>query len=240
MRIISKFHDYYDIGMSHGHDETVTYVRDTKEIDVKDIAPIRKNRIREGCSYDFNIFGFCGRMIPMVTVSITKIVKGKAEYLTYYAYTVDDLLAVHRRYGFSDETTSRGWRTRRKTPNDLGRAVQFIEEQTDWKELEGLWHKHSTPVFWVPMVRRGWSDNITYEKKHYVINPVLSEFEFYKVLDPYTAYQEIDMFIGGVLANVENNMIEVDEQHRLTGHGYDQDSFRQPSGRKKSRRKNKK
>lgn len=36
MRIVSKFHDYYDIGMGLAFDDSIDYIRTPREIDLMD------------------------------------------------------------------------------------------------------------------------------------------------------------------------------------------------------------
>jgi len=57
-------------------------------------------------------------------------------------------------------------------------------------------------------------------------NVNLRELGFPKVMDPYTAFQEISMFIGGVLGNHEKEVTELTEKDRIQQHGFDKWSFR--------------
>jgi hypothetical protein len=60
-------------------------------------------------------------------------------------------------------------------------------------------------------------------------NSNLKNHQFYKVLDPYTAFQEISMWVGGVLTNNPPKMVEItDERVILVKHGMDHTSFRKP------------
>lgn len=55
---------------------------------------------------------------------------------------------------------------------------------------------------------------------------VLKEYNFQKVLDPYTAFQEISMFVGGVLPREGREMVEVSDKSLVAKHGFDKWSFR--------------
>ena len=57
-------------------------------------------------------------------------------------------------------------------------------------------------------------DNIKFNVK-------LSDYDFYKKFDTYTAYQELDMWISGILAYPQNIMLEVEDKIKLTKHGFD-------------------
>ncbi len=58
------------------------------------------------------------------------------------------------------------------------------------------------------------------------LNPCLNDFQFYRAMPAPTAFQELSMFVGGVLAN--NDRPEpVDNKYKIMAHGFDlKDSFR--------------
>jgi len=50
--------------------------------------------------------------------------------------------------------------------------------------------------------------------------------EFFKIVDPFTAFQELSMFIGGIMGGKSPIMIEVADKDRIAKHGFDKFSFR--------------
>ena len=66
-----------------------------------------------------------------------------------------------------------------------------------------------------------------------VKNPTLMDYQFYKVFDPYSAYQEISMFLGNQLCNTKEAEVPVGDDIVLAeSKGYDKWSFRkEPSKR---------
>lgn len=69
----------------------------------------------------------------------------------------------------------------------------------------------------------------TYLKKYentLIINPILKDYKFYKVVDAFTAFQEIQMFLGGVLGRGEKEIIQVEDKYKIPQHGFDKWSFR--------------
>lgn len=232
MRIISKFHDYYDSAMGYGQDEDVVYLRETK--DVIGEEKVTKFPRSDGVTFSKGVIGFCGKLYPYVDMHITE----KQNYKVVRAYTVEAIQA---------EVDEHGWDTRFK--NRYGYAKTDIKRQKSWLEnsggilsqFEGLFVDHRIPNFKMEVVSRGgwFGEPRTYEVHRLIANPCLKDEEFYKVVDPFTAFQELDMYIGGVLGNMGADMAEVDDEHRYKGHGYDKESFRQPKGRKKPRRKGK-
>lgn len=69
----------------------------------------------------------------------------------------------------------------------------------------------------------------------FITNPTLKDYEFYKVMDSYTAFQEIQMFIGGVLGIGEREMIEVEDKYKIAQHGFNKNSFRRSKSNGKKR-----
>ena len=68
-----------------------------------------------------------------------------------------------------------------------------------------------------------------------IVNPQLNDHQFYRVVDSYTAYQEVDMWVSGVLAYPPNFMVDIDDEYKVLSHGFDEKyGFRtRPSKKKK-------
>lgn len=62
--------------------------------------------------------------------------------------------------------------------------------------------------------------------ERFIVNPILSDYEFYKVFDSFRAFQEIQMFMGGVLGMGEKEIVEVADKYKIGQHGFDKWSFR--------------
>lgn len=66
-----------------------------------------------------------------------------------------------------------------------------------------------------------------------IINPVnLKACGFYKVLNPFQAYQELSMWVGGVLCGRENPMATISNDDKIAKHGFDDKSFRKEPWKK--------
>ena len=63
-------------------------------------------------------------------------------------------------------------------------------------------------------------------KSKFFINALLKDYEFYKVFDSFQAFQEVSMFMGGVLGKGEKEIIEVADKYKIGQHGFDKWSFR--------------
>src|SRR5208283_3990318 len=89
---------------------------------------------------------------------------------------------------------------------DLNAPAFIYDSDYDRKIINNYSYNHRNPKFFV--------------------NPLLKDYEFYKVFDTYQAFQEIQMFIGGVLGNKEKEIIEVADKYKIAKHGFDKFSFR--------------
>jgi hypothetical protein len=64
-----------------------------------------------------------------------------------------------------------------------------------------------------------------------ILNPKLKDRHFFKVMDTYTTFQALDMWICGTLAYPQNAMVMLDDKSMIAKHGFDKWSFRkQPEG----------
>ena len=53
------------------------------------------------------------------------------------------------------------------------------------------------------------------------LNCELKKFEFYKVLDSFTIWQELSMYIDGTLTSPGNYTIEIADKYKIESHGFD-------------------
>ena len=69
-----------------------------------------------------------------------------------------------------------------------------------------------------------------------ILNPKLIDIKFTDLFDAFTAFQEIEMFISGVLANNEKPLSIIDEKYRQQQRGFDKWSFRNPDPPKRKQK----
>ena len=70
-----------------------------------------------------------------------------------------------------------------------------------------------------------------HEESYFQVNPfTLKQLGFAKALDPYSAFQELSMWIGGVLGGTSPEIVTIkDDKTLIEGHGFDNRfSFRGP------------
>ena len=242
MRIISKFHDYYDSVMGHGQDEECIYLRRTVEYGKKkgkDIPPVIKD-IRDLIDKHAKNDKPTGWRIFNSGIDRIGVTHSK---LYTYAWDTINLLFCGKLYkGIS--VTKRSW---------MDKAGMYHPDETSYfysvetivahMEKEGIpdksvdsyrWRK---PILISALVSKYFSDvkqpDINWMIANKVIcvlqkgdtitvNPVLREIQFYKVFDAYTTFQELDMWVSGTLAYPQNEMIEVADKYKIIGHGFDE------------------
>jgi hypothetical protein len=241
VRIVSKFKDYYDCGLAQGIDDDVLYVREHKEVDQKHpflhresiSGGVRHRRFNRYMSYEPGIellmIGFCGRIYPLAIVRYEikrppNLWDTRSRERTCYFYDLDSIVENAKRIRLRIDDDKHPLRF-----TLWGRVWHhFKEPEPEWKQLENWFQEYKVPAFIAHYPTAG------------LLNPCLKDFEFYKIFDAWTAFQELSMFIPGVLGGSANPTVEVGEEYRIAGHGYDKGSFRMPKGAKPNRKSRKK
>ncbi len=266
MRIQSKFKDYYDAGMAHGLDEALTFRRFPREIKAT-LPYTNQRRYGDGGSLlaSYHLIGFCGRMYPAVVINLPNSIGMlfKEDRATRkVCYKVEDI-DVWVKEHFDDSTFNeymsgevpanynrRLWRgpprcdfygqatgaiLRRNFRNPIG---FFTRAETERDRYRDLFEKEYTPII-VPgeprevKTKYGWGG----WERPWIANGSLKEWEFFRVFDPFMAFQEISQFMGS-LAEPRKPMPHIDDETMAEIKGFNKKtSFRKdPSPKKKARR----
>jgi len=239
MLIISKEknRDYYDgVAGTVGIDKTIIYKREIKEFTKNEIPSpfkhtgsnyyikqipsflrlggysIKKEhkKIYEG--YSYFIIGFCGKLYIgwRFYINNNNLNKKLSSIILYDFNQIKELLDYKQ-----------AW---------CGNLEDHAKNVLDYDALE-LFRKFNTPVFiYDHDYDRKISISGWYENPRFIINPVLNDYEFYRVFDTFQTFQEIQMFLGGVLGNHEKKIIEVADKYKIEQHGFDKWSFRKEKG----------
>lgn len=224
MRIISKFHDYYDGVQNYGgSDQSIIYVREQSKIEDFKYTDILKDDDYYGFkSYivhrnliNFKIIGFCGKFYPVFYYWTSNI-----HY--FYEQTLD--LKVIDDYLKSKLDKS----------HSLPRFIKWYSNHINknYSILNNLFLEYNTPCF---IYKKGRN----YKTGQLIINPNLGEIEFYKVFDSYSAFQEIEMYLSNVLIKDKSPSQVTDDKVLLLSKGFDNNSFKQVTPGKKFKRRNK-
>lgn len=228
MRIISKYHDYYDTVRAYGTDNTIRYIRKEEVLTKKhpDYKLIYKTLKIDNLYYinahteyilDYYIVSFCGKVIPIVEFYL-----GGKRHICYNIKSADEVV---KQYGKKEQQEL--WEPkRRKLRRSLRSKVIDLFKHIS-SNTEELHHHLKAPVF---MYGRHY--NYEYDGC-IVINPKLSKLEFYKYMDAYTAYQELAQYVGGILSNTSQPPDKISDEDKKAMHGFDKWSFKTMPGIKK-------
>lgn len=257
MKIISKFHDYYDKVLSFGIDKSLLYFRDTKESDgklyhknfddVEKTAP-RYEQSRYIGGFDFGcksdgfevetwMVGFCGKLYPFLLLSINQRNCVEAHKRVYeYAYSSQDVADFIKKHDIDtavEKFSLPKWNKQYKKSNFLsGEYIDdFFITYNGFKGYEHVFVENNTPVFAYRLGR------VTKGETKMFINPKLGDYKFFRKFDAASAFQEISMFIGGVLGVSAPETISVSDKSMAVKKGFDKQSFRAVSPGKKAKRR---
>lgn len=197
MLIDSPFKDYYDKIKAYGIDKTVVYRRITQEmkLDNRDVTLFHDDhRYKQFYSYK-TLIGFCGKIYPFAEVSWHK--GGRSIYCA-------NQKAYESETEVSDAGHSSWWKSRNQP------------FWGSWENLLPLFQAFKVPVFRIDPFRRTSARGMML-----TLNPSLRDLHFQHVVDPPTAFQNIYMYISGVLGTTPNPTVAIDDKHKAIAHGHD-------------------
>lgn len=259
MRIISKFHDYYDSGSQFGVDPLITFVRESNEITSQEDYPFHSMGHLIG--YNNTILGnsnnqkadekycvvpglvfFCGEIYPFVKyVNYMKTVQYKTGYSydggytnpEHCAYTFDELKDHLGDMSEKFKECFKRWFTDQKVPKCDYFTVHAMEKYNKITSMDSVSVKK---MFYDYALK----NNITYfsvsakddGSRRSGVNvvshhPCLKNFEFFKVMPIFNAWQKIQMFITNDLAREKKMTIKpISDKLKAESHGFNKYSFR--------------
>lgn len=180
---------------------------------------------------------FCGRMYYYLNFKVeTKNQYGISAYENIYCYSADDVGKVVAKYGSKKEKKTwekkdkdkwakyrRRWGDRDEDRYQLNKddMARFFENQGFEKpEFMDIHHETGIPVMKLAIAPYSAAGS------KLVLNPVLKDFQFFRAVDAFQAFQELSMFISGVLGGQSPKMIEVSNEVKIHKAGFDKHSFR--------------
>lgn len=239
MRIISKFQDYYDGGQVYGTEPGLVYVRTDEQVPLvqpflSEVENIGKQLPRQR-DYRLNcmptLIGFCGKIYLAYrldadifqpnrpTWHLTTHLYGPEDFSRYFSSKPIKRLAPN----FFEKGKAASWRSPRLRWSAIGKAYEWFHGS---RRLEELFHSLNSPIFVVEFERTSSLLNKLYGQPEVRINCPLKGYEFYRQLDIYTAYQELSMYVGGVLRRAEPICVEVSDLTMRDKKGFDEWSFK--------------
>lgn len=250
MRIIGG-HDYYDSVLSQGRDDAIVFVRHKdKSIGSFEIPGII-GILNENCPIDFlgkrnfdvrsYIHNGCwtfrsdkGKLVSVSSIAVIyagKVCTGARvnvieDGLTFNCWDSDSLGDISKDLGFSGfkPATRYDLSAKKRLP-----LVPFHRGDLPAETVDFLINNHMTVVTYD-------SNNRCEDRKNGIRCRVdgddMGKFDFARVVDPYTMFQEISMWVGGILAGSGRPMVEISDEDKIGKHGFDSWSFRKmPEGK---------
>lgn len=229
MRIISPFHDYYDSVQGQGFDDKVVYNRETRSYsnvwfeasrrfrshtgaeveaaieEIKllpafhEVRPYLYDKDRHVCSpegADAGLLCLAGRAYPFWVLPVWE----DQPAVTSFEAGFDDLV----------EQAEKPRRRRRYESQTIDYTPWRDWQADHWgREIDPAIHfRHGSPI-------------VLYIGPHRIIDPCLRDYGFQRKLDPFTVFQEIDMFLGGVMADIAEPPSPQTDKEKVLSHGMD-------------------
>ena len=236
MRIISKFKDYYDIVAGQGVDLTKVFTRTTTQYKgnfplpgwddektgwrLENRSPyprinrgVYRNNRSEAYTIGYIYVLFAGKLYGGLALKSGEF--GSIGEMSYY-WDAASWKAKAEEINYNGDSRAYYSKDKSTEMDEMLRllAVKGDEVLSDW----AVSHKVSVAVtceFFHTREQGRW----------FVVDANLKDLNFQKVLDPFTAYQELEMWVGGVIGQ-NPQPAEVSDAVKIQQHGFDKWSFR--------------
>jgi hypothetical protein len=213
MVLHTNFRDYYDSAIGFGVDKKVHFNRFTKETEI-----ILKTQNNWPVHSQSGLIGFCGKTHPLI-----KLHKFDKRVLCDLETARPKIIEVYYSYSFEayeekeTEWDDLSWDFHGYW--DRSRKMKLKQYFSEWSfENDTLFRKLGVPI-WVKNF--GWT-----AKQTGIVNPRLKDYQFDRVKDSTTAFQEISMYISNILVE-QKEVAVVEDKYRIQQHGFDvKSSFR--------------
>ena len=234
MRIIADQKDYYDCIQAAGQDRTLLYVRVPETVEIAPgarpfgfywsdhDAVVGRTQVR----VTEHVIGFCGKLYPAVDIATRDDPADRV-----FCFNLDEVDSfVEQRLTPAERAEYLGTRRRRRSmhigsdlPMSRWNTRLFFEDcKAAQDQHRAFFEERRCPVFVATPGTFGTSGRIVY-------NNLLRPYEFYRVIEPYRAFQEIAMFLAN-MAQPEKPMPTICDELKAESKGFNKWSFRRPPG----------
>ena len=226
IKIISNYHDYYDSTMGLGFDTERLWIRTQDCLTLRFPLKFREGYLF-GTSNDSNSVPsfflshyndttgpYIGSYLILLAGKLYPGVEVRASYLdsSQHFYTLDSFIRYVAKNNMSD--LLQGYKKR--VEKDMIRNIKDLFDLQGSEMLRDFAIEHRITI------ATDWSHNLNFgsHARTLTVNPMLSRLQFQKCLDPVTVYQELEMWVGGVLTEPEAPN-PVPDLQRVINHGFD-------------------
>lgn len=236
MKILSKVHDYYDSAAAYGVSDH--YWKRQNDITYRP-DPVLEDILRKASCWGGTptIILFCGKAYGVISLQGPScppevFLVTKPEDFDVYRKIYEGGLRppFSSRWPELDPRPSR-WRSRDSYESNGG--FQAFIQDVKKIDCEKYHREYNAPILHISFVsmdtQSSYTDNTGRHRRKVTVqtNPWLKAIGFQKVKDAFTAYQEIDSYLSGVLGVDPNPTVQTSDKDRLVAHGFDnRTSFR--------------
>lgn len=256
MRIISKFHDYYDKVQGAGQDFDLIYLRNQEKESTEGVltlpdgkkmpnlpligssqegwrysAAFSKSFFRSESINSFNvseiIIGFCNKIYGALLLN-EKTICYKIEEVDAFVHNNFKKKQIDAYYNTEKHSKNYrnlenvwDWRKRRHYLE-----MFFLDLESKKEDYKEFFIQKKCPV-WSVAPNLDSQNDFGYFERVITYHEQLSKYDFVKVVNPFQAYQEIQMFLGG-LASPEKPIPPISDKDMLIAKGFDKWSFKKP------------
>lgn len=229
MKIVGKIkRDFYDSGAQYGQDPNLLLIRNPEEIEYSYGGNPATTGL-EKYYLNMNPILFCGKAYPRLICSRNEIDEFVPAHqdpkYVIHIYTLDGLNKIME----TNKDIARTMKDRmygsrwdlNKTYYDYWRD---IFEKGPYTVSDELFIKHKAPYMRFVKNRgsyQKWEPTVTVHTF-----PVLSEYEFNRVMPANQAWQEIEMYLSNVLVSERYPPVQIKDIDKIAKHGFDEKSFR--------------
>lgn len=215
MIIDSSFHDYYDAIAKSGVNREVRYLREKVEVEISGrVWRSTFHRIHlRFCGNNYRIAGFRGNNFLHDTncfnvEEVDKHIKNRVKLKEFEYY-------LGKRKRHPDKIFFRYFVPKIPVRRDVERHFDLSLSLEGDKVVQKLAEEHASPIV-----------TYNYDTGKAVVNDQLSRFNLARLIDPYTAFQEIMMYLGNI-AKPEKIIPTISDKDMIEAKGFDlQTSFR--------------
>ena len=261
MRIISKYKDYYDSASGYGVDMGIVYSREEHLLD-RENDEDRKlyDEIKQACdkvtsddrfrnmylnaNYDMVYVGVAGKIY--VGLRFHTVADDKENTL-FKAHrnprlTGNELIPMNELFAWTsanltDKQLDTPASTNYWTQNEENTPRAWFEKNAEARVVEDveLFTRNSMVSFIKIGHHRGYYHRHLPDRDDspIILNPCLLNYGFQKMLDSFTVFQEISMFVTGVLAQKDQMTHTATDKELLYARGHDDKSFKTPPTKKR-------
>jgi hypothetical protein len=237
MDIVSPFKDYYDSALRRGLSSTLRFHRKTESFGynneedpvvvahrfmLQDLPRSVSTNEKKGTSIKLSPFrvAFCGKLYNALRAQYwdSPIVWDREDPArSEFIYTTENLGRFLSDAGFAPDDNAKHNSPSKRWTESLPPVMDYLAAEPSSRH-HGFFVANSEAIVLAKPE--------AYNTLRVELNPCLADVSFFKVMDPWQAFQELEMFLGGIAAPENRPPVIIADKDRIMQHGFDKMSFR--------------